>query len=151
MEDVEVGLPSPAVQQLPLGCQPGSSESVPFVTWSVPGSPPFCPPLPGDRRALTHSPRREVASGPFTRGVPTPRLLGVSQRWRCSSVPALGVIRPLSLWVASPGVLSQPLSHPIGPWVVALLVTLSQRGCNICFMSKDSEVTRSSSNGLSSV
>ena len=43
------------------------------------------------------------------------------------------------------------LFHLIGPWVVALLATLSQRGCNICFMSKDSELTRSSSNGLSSV
>ena len=37
---------------------------------------PFGPPLPGDRRPLTHSPRREVASGPATRGVPT-------KRWCC--------------------------------------------------------------------
>ena len=56
------------------------------------------PPLPGDRRPLTHCPRREVASGPATRGVPTPQLLG----------DLLWQLRPLSLWVASPGVLSQP-------------------------------------------
>ena len=36
------------------------------------------PPLPGDGIPLTHSPRREVASGAVTRRVPTPRLLGVS-------------------------------------------------------------------------
>ena len=45
--------------------------------------PPFVPPLPGDGISLTHSPRREVASGPVTRVVPTSRLLGVSKRWRC--------------------------------------------------------------------
>ena len=43
----------------------------------------FVPPLPSDRIPLIHSPRREVASSPATRGVPTPRLLGVSKRWRC--------------------------------------------------------------------
>ena len=48
---------------LSLGCQPGSSESVPCVTWSVFGSPPLrafhhCPVAGG------HSPRREVVSGP---------------------------------------------------------------------------------------
>ena len=54
-----------------LGCQPGSYESAPCVTWAVLGSPPLqhCPPLPGGRRPLTHSPRREVVSGPaHTRG-----------------------------------------------------------------------------------
>ena len=55
-----------------MGCQPGSSESAPCVTWSVLGSPPlsFVPPLPGGRRPLTHSPPREVASRPATRGCP---------------------------------------------------------------------------------
>ena len=54
-----------------LGCQPGSFESASCVTWSVLGSPPLrsfhrCP---GGRRPLTHSPRREVVSGPaHTRG-----------------------------------------------------------------------------------
>ena len=45
----------------------------------------YGPPLPGGRRPLTHSPRREVVSGPATPRVPTPRLLGVSQEWRCLS------------------------------------------------------------------
>ena len=54
-----------------LGCQPGSSESAPCVTWAVfrVAAPSFVPPLPGGRRPLTHSPRREVVSGPaHTRG-----------------------------------------------------------------------------------
>ena len=83
-----------------MGCQPGSSESAPCVTWSVLGSPPLelVPPLPGGRRPLTHSPRREVVSGPaHTRGAhPT-----ASGRYAVA-------VRPLSLWVASPGDVSQP-------------------------------------------
>ena len=83
-----------------MGCQPGSSESAPCVTCSVLGSPPLQhgPPLPGGRRPLTHSPRREVVSGPaHTRGAhPT-----------ASGRHAVAV-RTLSLWVASPGDMSQP-------------------------------------------
>ena len=45
-------------------------------------APSFVPPLPGGRRPLTHSPRREVVSRPAQLVVPTPRLLGVSQQWR---------------------------------------------------------------------
>ena len=58
---------------------------------------PFVPPLPSDRIPLTQSPRREVATGPATQGVPTPRLLAslnggvvsagvpaLHERWRCS-------------------------------------------------------------------
>ena len=44
-----------------------------------------CPPLSGGRRPLTQSPRREAVSGPATQRVPTPRLLGVSEEWRCFS------------------------------------------------------------------
>ena len=44
---------------------------------------PLVPPLPGGGLSLTHSPRREVVSDSSTRGVPTPRLLGVSSRWCC--------------------------------------------------------------------
>ena len=51
----------------------------------------YDPPWSGGRRPLTHSPRREVVSGPATPRVPTPRLLGVSKEW-----------------LASPGVLRQP-------------------------------------------
>ena len=53
-----------AVDAFSLGCQPGSYESAPCVAWSVLGSPPLelVPPLPGGRRPLTHSPRREVVS-----------------------------------------------------------------------------------------
>ena len=107
-----------------LGGQPGSSESAPYVTWSVFGSPPFLvPPLHGGRRPLPHSPRREVVIGPATRGVLTSRLPGVSQRWRClCSRTLLWQLRPLSLWVVILGDLSQPpLCHVIGLWVVALL------------------------------
>ena len=90
-----------------------SSESAPCVTWSVFGSPPlqFVPPLPGGRRPLTHSPRREVVSGPaHTRGAhPT-----------ASGRHAM-TVRTQPLWVASPGVIeSAPFSQLIGPWVVAL-------------------------------
>ena len=50
---------------------------------SVFGSPPFLvPPLHGGRRPLTHSPWREVVSGPATLGVPTPRLLGSTLEWQ---------------------------------------------------------------------
>ena len=65
----------------------------------------------GGRRPLTHSPGREVNSGPATLGVPTPRLLGDSKEWRClSSRPCCReAVGSQSLWVASPEVLSQ---HP---------------------------------------
>ena len=83
-----------------MGCQPGSSESAPCVTWSVFGSSPLQhgPPLPGGRRPLTHSSRREVVSGPaHTRGAhPT------------ASGRLAMAVRTQSLWVASPGVMSQP-------------------------------------------
>ena len=46
-------------------------------------APSFVPPLPGGRRPLTHSPRRKVVSGPATRRVPTPPLLGDAKRWCC--------------------------------------------------------------------
>ena len=62
------------------------------------------PPLPGDRRPLTHSPRREVVSGSVTRRVPTPRLLGVLlwQLGRCLfGMPAQGPSRALSRMVGS--------------------------------------------------
>ena len=70
----------------------------------------YGPPLSGGRRPLTHSPRREVVSGPATPRVPTPRLLGDSLEWRClSSRPCLrAAVRTLSLWVSSLGDLSQP-------------------------------------------
>ena len=44
-----------------------------------------CPPFLGHKKSPTHSPQREVVSGPATQRVPTPRLLGVSQEWRCLS------------------------------------------------------------------
>ena len=69
---------------------------------------PFVPPPPGGRRPLTHSPRKEVVSGPTTRGVPTPRLLGSSLEWQLGRVlfglPARGPSRPLHRMV---GTLSQ--------------------------------------------
>ena len=65
------------------GCQPGV-RVVPFR--QMPGSGVaglwYDPPLSGGRRPLTHSPRREVVSGPATQRVPTPRLLGDSKEWR---------------------------------------------------------------------
>ena len=63
-------------------------------------APSFVRPLPGGRRPLTHSPRREVVSRPaHTRGAhPT-----------ASGRHALAV-GTQSLWDASPGVISQP------PW-----------------------------------
>ena len=111
-----------------MGCQPGSSESAPFVTWSVLGPPPSCLvnhcPVTGG-----HRPRVPEGSGPATRGVPTPRLLGVAKRWRCLSSRTL--LWQLRRFLFGLPVLSQPPSHLIGPWVVALLskVTLLQRGC----------------------
>ena len=89
-----------------LGCQPGSYESAPFFAWSVLGSPPF---------STVHHCTGQVATDPQSpkggsqracpQGVPTPRLLGVSQRWRClSSRTLLWQLRPLSLRVASLGV-----------------------------------------------
>ena len=58
----------------------------------------YGPPLPSGRRPLTQSPRREVVSGPaITEGAhPT------------ASGRLAVAVRPLSLWVASPGDLSQP-------------------------------------------
>ena len=58
----------------------------------------YGPPLHGGKRPLTHSPRREVVSGPATLRVPTPRFLG-------SSLVAVG---SRSLSVASSGSESSP-------------------------------------------
>ena len=73
------------------------------------------PPLPGDRMPLTHSPRREVVSGPATRGVPTRRLLGVAKRWCCFGSHTLPS-RTVALFAQS--------------YPAVLEVTLPQRGCN---------------------
>ena len=104
------------------------------------------------RSPLTHSPRREVVSGPAHQGCP-PHGFWASRR---SGVvlavgPAVERQSGRSLFGMPARGPSRPLCYLIGLWVVALLVTLFQRGCNICFMSKDSELTRTSSNGLSRV
>ena len=83
------------------------------------GTPALCygPPLSGGRRPLTHSPRREVASGPATQRV----------FWafgRSGVVLAVGpaALRPLgrvSFCVASPGGMSQPtfvLGYSLPAW-----------------------------------
>ena len=90
---------------------PGVMSQPPVVTWSVFGSPPLrtfhhCP-VAG--RPLTHSPRREVVSGPVQLGGPTPRLLG-DLLWQLGlclfGLPAREVrVNPHSM---------------IGSWVVAL-------------------------------
>ena len=74
---------------------PGSYESAPCDTWSVLGVAALThgPPLPGGRRPLTHSPQREVVSGPAITGGAHPTASG-----RCAVA-----VRPRSLWVASPG------------------------------------------------
>ena len=85
-----------------LGCQPGSYESAPCVTWTVFGTPPL--------RTVSHC-TGQVATDPQS-----PR--GGSQRacpTRGAHPTASGrlgtvAVRPLSLWVASPGDLSQPPS-----------------------------------------
>ena len=80
-----------------MGCQPGSSESaLCHLVGSWVAALPFVPPLPGDRIRLTHSARREVASGPATRRVPTPRHLGVEKKWRCLRSRTLRLLRLLS-------------------------------------------------------
>ena len=58
-----------------------SSPSSPVGSWVA--ALLSCSKLSEDGLPLTHSPRREVASGSVARGVPTPRLLGVSKQWRC--------------------------------------------------------------------
>ena len=87
----------------------------------------YGPPLSGGRRPPTHSPRREVVSAP--------RLLGVSQEWRClSRRPCCReAVRKQSLWVASPRVLNQlpfssdrslgrrPSGYSLTAWVQHLL------------------------------
>ena len=82
-----------------LGYQPGSSESAPLchlVGFRV-AALLYCPPLPEDGLPLTHSHRREVASGPATRQGAHPTASGrvstvalfeqshpaVQKRWRC--------------------------------------------------------------------
>ena len=84
------------------GCQPGSYESAPFFAWSVLGSPPFC---------TVHHCTGQVATDPQSPkggsqracplGVPTPRLLGDSQRWRCLSSRTL-------LWQLGSGLFGMP-------------------------------------------
>ena len=80
----------------PLPSVPSCLESSSF-NWSVFGSPPLCdarsvfgsPPLrsfhhcPVPAFPLTHSPEGGSQWCRITRGVPTPRLLGVSGRWCC--------------------------------------------------------------------
>ena len=80
----------------PLPSPPSCFEST-SVRWSVFGSPPLCdarsvfgsPPLrsfhhcPVPAFPLTHSPEGGSQWCRITRGVPTPRLLGVAKRWCC--------------------------------------------------------------------
>ena len=101
---------SPGVLSRPLRRLVGSRVAALFLI----------PPLPGDKRKLTQCPRREVVSGPVTRGVPTSRLLG-DMLWQLGrslfGMPAWGP--------------SRPLSRLAGSWVAAPLfaeVTLFQRG-----------------------
>ena len=87
-----------------LGCQPGSSESAPCVTWSVLGSPPVrafhhCPlGEGGSQRACTHGfwvSRRSgvvLAVGPAF----------VRQLGRSLGMPARGPSRPLQRLVGTP-------------------------------------------------
>ena len=113
-----------------------SSESAPCVTWSVLGSPTLqhCPPLPGGRRPLTHSPQREVVSGPDNTEGAHPTASG--------RLAVAGRKQPLR--DDSPGSESSPICM-VGSWVAALQtqtvalftqsypadfeVTLLQRGC----------------------
>ena len=64
---------------------------------------------------MTHSPRREVVSGPATQRVPTPRLLGDAKRWCCFGRHTLPS-RTVALITQS--------------YPAALEVPLLQRGCN---------------------
>ena len=92
------------------GCQSGGpSRPLRRMAGSRVAALWYGPPLSDGRRPLTHGPRREVASGPATPRVPTPRLVGDSWEWRCSSSrPCFhAAVRKMSLWVASPGDLSQ--------------------------------------------
>ena len=80
----------------PFPSTPSCFESSSF-RWSVFGSPPLCvarsvfgsPPLrsfhhcPVPAFPLTHSPEGGSQRCRITRGVPTPRLLGVTGRWCC--------------------------------------------------------------------
>ena len=104
-----------AVRSLSLWDATPGSESSPSSLGRFLGRRPSArPPLPGDRRPLTHSPRREVVSGPaHTRGahptasgrLKTVALFQQSALLSCGSQVA-------SLWVASPGDSSQlPLSY----------------------------------------
>ena len=79
---------------------PGSESSPPG---RLSGRRPFLvPPLSGGRRPLTHSPRREVVSGPATQRVPTPRLLG-DMLWQLGrslfGMPTLGTLGAHSLFL----------------------------------------------------
>ena len=106
-----VPLPCGSWDAVSLGCQPGSHGSALFDAWSVFGSPPF---------RLDHHCTEQEATDPESPkggsqracppGVPTPRLLGDSKEWRClSNRPCFrAAVKTLSLWVASPGDLSQP-------------------------------------------
>ena len=92
---------------------PARVRVVPFVTRSVLGSTPL---------STFHHCTGQVATDPQSpkggsqracpQGVPTPRLLGVTQEWRCFSSRLCLAARKRSLWVASPGVLSQPPFPP---------------------------------------
>ena len=73
---------------------------------------------------LTQSPRREVVSSSVTRRVPTPRLLGVLL-WQLGNGP---------LWVASPGVVREPLKTSRIITCPHLLRLLSQAG-SLCVSS----------------
>ena len=98
-----------------LGCEPGSSESAPCVTWSVFGSPPLQhgTPLPGASAPTDpQSPKGGSQWRRITRGVPTPRLLGDLQ-WQLGrslfGMPARGP--------------SRLLFRMVGSWVAALQLT----------------------------
>ena len=119
-----------------LGCQPGSSESAPCVTWSVFGSPPLrtvrhCTgqvatdpqsPMGGSQRACPTRGAHPTASGRFS-----------SVALFKQSYPALAV-RKRSLWDASPGDMSEP---PFSDRSLGRRpsVTLFQRG-TACFRLK---------------
>ena len=126
-----------AVRSLSLWvASPGVLSQPPCVTWLVSVSPPLqrCPPLPGGRRPLTHSPRRGGSQRACQHGVcPPPRLLG-DLRWQLRR----------SLFGMPAGSESSPF-RMVGSWVAALQtqtvalftqsypadfeVTLLQRGC----------------------
>ena len=117
-----------------LGCQPGSSESAPCVTWSVFGSSP----LPSRH----HCPGQVATDPQSPKGgsqrtcwrVPTPRLLG-DLPWQLGrslfGMPARGPSRPLPRTVGSQvAALQLAVALLTQSYPAVLEVTLLQRGCN---------------------